>query len=272
VLRMGCHDFTLAAGEAGVTSAEPTPAIPPAWPEDALRICKEAVFADAIAGKLADTPLLSVKEAQLVAFLLREKNSELRVRAFLCFLGLMAEWRRRTDAHAWFVAEAEKVSREDVRRAALRVEQAVQEWLWAFGGPGATVRDRSWGDTLAGAQSQAHRAVVARYGTRKAAKEIQRAASGSREPLTVCHGRKLRRLPNDVVRRVAPTFFERYPDGWLSSPHGDGCGMIIFDSALDRHPKRYCDSCEARAGLTLNAGLAKSALARLRKNWGVGRV
>jgi hypothetical protein len=263
---VAAHGFTLNVGEAAGTSAEPTGSTPPAWPEDALRVCQQVVFADAIAGQLADTALLTEKEARLVVFLLRERNGDLRIRAFLCFLGLMAEWRHRADVHAWYVAEAEEFSRDDVSQAAFRVEQAVQEWLWVFGGPGAIVRDRGWGDRLAGAQSQAHRAVVAREGSRNAAKEIQRAASGGKDPLTVCHGRRLRRLPNDAVRRVAPAFLERYPDGVLSSPHGDGCGMIILDSALDRHPKRYCDACEARAGLTLNAGLAKSALARLRKN------
>ena len=48
--------------------------------------------------------------------------------------------------------------------------------------------------------------------------------------------------------------------------YGDGCGLIIVDTSDVRPspPRKYCDRCLRKAGKTLDAGLAKNALAKLR--------
>jgi hypothetical protein len=244
------------------TSAEP----PPTWPVEALRICGRVVLADELAGKLAEVPLLTDKEARLVVFLLPVEKWGSQHRAFLYFLGLVVEWNRRAEGRAWFIERGEKFTREETKQAALRVERAVQEWLWFVGGPGSVIRDRQWAEKLWDAQSSSHRAVVAREGSRKTAKRLQVEASQGRQPLTLCLGRRMRRLPEDELRRTAPAYLQRFPDA-LVFGGGDGCFTIIPDSVEPRHPKKYCDRCAKRAGNTKNAGLTKTILKEPRRNW-----
>ena len=125
------------------------------------------------------------------------------------------------------------------------------------------VEDGRFRSALWDAQYQAHEAVAAR-GSRKLANEVQQEAAGKRFPLTVCRGRKFRRLPEDVLRADAPDLLEHYDENIVPLGYGDGCGRIILDTTEPRRPKIYCDRCAKKAGKTLNAGLAKTARARLR--------
>lgn len=155
---------------------------------------------------------------------------------------------------------------EQVLAAALDVERAVQVRLLAAGGTGAKLKSRH-ARTLWNAQYQAHTAVFRTTGYRKDAKAIQAEAAGEGQALTVCAGYQFRRLAEHVMRFNAPDMFtQEHPDHVPLVPlgEGDGCGMIMLDSSEPRTPKRYCPRCSARAGRTLNAGLAKSALARVR--------
>lgn len=175
---------------------------------------------------------------------------------------------RQREARDWFVRESAKWSVREVEAAAYCVEAAVQEQLSVFGGPGTFVADRRQAADLWEAQSQAHRAVFAVTQSRKRAKEIQRAAAGlNRQPLTICRGRRVRRVPEPDLRKVAPAYMKVRPDGAVWLGFGDGCGAIILDSLKPRHPKMYCDHCSARTGRTMNAGLVKHALARIRVHW-----
>jgi hypothetical protein len=83
--------------------------------------------------------------------------------------------------------------------------------------------------------------------------------------------RQRRFKPNheSVMRFNAPDMFtEEHPDyvPYLPLGYGDGCGLIIVDTSDVRpsQPRKYCDRCSRKAGKTLDAGLAKNALARLR--------
>ena len=152
---------------------------------------------------------------------------------------------------------------EETLAAAVAVETAVQERLRALG-EGATI-DRRFGRGLWQAQWQAREAVYAKTGERKVLQ--QRVADGS-PALTVCAGRARRRFPESVMRFNAPDMFtdDEHPGYVPFVPHGygDGCFAIIRDTTEPRRPKRYCAKCRSKDGLTLNAGLAKSSLARLR--------
>jgi hypothetical protein len=155
---------------------------------------------------------------------------------------------------------------DDVLAAALAVESGVQARLEAAGGGGARL-PRHIARWLWDAQWQAHRAVVAKTGKRKHAKQIQFEAAQGRWPLTVCVGHRFRRFPEHVLRFNAPDFLEDQPQGRVPLVllgYGDGCGLINFDSRQARQPNRYCERCAARAGKKPNAGLYKAALARLR--------
>ena len=72
------------------------------------------------------------------------------------------------------------------------------------------------------------------------------------------------------MRFNAPDMFtEEHPRlraTYVPLGYGDGCGLIIVDTSDVRPspPRKYCDRCRAKAGKTLDAGLAKNALARLR--------
>jgi hypothetical protein len=229
--------------KASETSAEPNFESP--W--DELRICSEVVSSDRLAAiSVDDVPLLTEDEkAALDPSLLEVARDRLAARRHFIALG-----------QAW--------TRPEVECAAFRVEHAVQERLWALGGPGAVVQDARFRAALWNAQYQAHEAVVAKTGSRVIAKAIQREASAGREPLTLCRGRQLRRLPEDVLRKHAPDLLEHYGDNIVPLGYGDGCGLITPDSHEPRPPKKYCERCRAKAGTTLNAGLAKTARARLR--------
>jgi hypothetical protein len=167
---------------------------------------------------------------------------------------------------------ARRHSVQEVRAATLRVEQAVQDRLWGLGGPGTVIGHVRYARGLWDAQWQAHSAVVAKTGSRKAAKILQQSAARGRSPLTVCVGRRQRRFkPNHatVMRLNAPDMFtEEHPDyvPYVPLGYGDGCGLIIADTSDVRPspPRKYCDRCGDRAGNTMNAGLAKNALAKLR--------
>jgi len=152
---------------------------------------------------------------------------------------------------------------EDVYAAALAVERAAQVQLRAAGGVGATLEMR-YARPLWNAQYQARQPVYAKAGKLK---ELQRRAADGSPALTVCVGYMFRRFPEHVMRFNAPDMFADENPGrvpLMPQGYGDGCGAIILDSTQPRRPKRYCDRCSARAGRTLNAGLAKSALARVR--------
>ena len=168
------------------------------------------------------------------------------------------------DVPAEIAHECRRHSVQNVCAAALRIEQAVQDRLWGLGGPGTVIGNRGYARALRNAQWQAHRAVVAKTGSRKEAKVRQQQAARRRPPLTVCCGRQLRRLPESVLRYNAPDLLEHYGENIVPLGDGDGCWTIILDSTEPRAPKTYCDRCARKAGNTMNAGLAKNALARLR--------
>jgi hypothetical protein len=152
----------------------------------------------------------------------------------------------------------ERHSLDDVFAAALRVEQAVQERLWAFGGPGTVMRDRRLMRALHDAQWQAHSAVYAVTGKRTTAKQLQLQAS-SGPPLTVCVGRRVRRLSPALLEYNAPDLFEDGASLVWAPNYGDGCGIIMEDTREPRAPKKECSRCRKRG-----PGPAKNALARLR--------
>jgi hypothetical protein len=170
-----------------------------------------------------------------------------------------------------------KHSVEVVLEAAECVERAVQEELVGRGGAGVVIDMRS-ARSLWNAQWQAHIAIAAKPQRRarhkarhKDAKELRmRAADG--QLFTVCVGYVFRRFDETTMRFNAPDMFdeENYPGRVPLVPlgDGDGCGLIIDDGKMGKPgpPKRYCDRCSAKAGRTMNAGLAKNALARLRRS------
>ena len=178
---------------------------------------------------------------------------------------LVDEKEERREAREFFASEW-AYGQDEVKAAALSVETAAQLELQRLGGIGAVVEDKRLGLAIWNAQSQAHRAVFAVTGGRTAAKEIQRHAAGEQQPLTLCRGKLIRKLPVDELRRVAPAYLERFPDGavWVG---GDGCFTIIADSSEPRHPNQYCQRCSKRTGRTRNAGLTKAAIKRIRRGW-----
>jgi hypothetical protein len=194
-----------------------------------------------------------------------EPWDELRV----CREAVLGDWDD-VPVPAEIARECRRHSVQEVCAAALRVEQAVQDRLWGLGGPGTVIGDVRYARGLCDAQWQAHSAVVAKTGRRKRAKEIQKEAANGRPPLTVCCGRQLRRLPEEVLRYNAPDLLEHYGENIVPLGSGDGCWTIIIDSTKERPPKKYCDRCARKAGKTMNAGLAKNALARLRASRKLG--
>jgi hypothetical protein len=253
---MSAHDTSLQPVFRWATSAEPS----------GLGICREVVFANAVAGDLADMPLLTPVQASWAMGLLRllqgGEVDPARIYSRFLLIGVIATMNR--EARRALFRDASAHTPKEVISAARDVETVVQDRLWLLGGPGVVVDDRTLTAELWEAQSQAHRAVVAVTGSRKAAKETQRSAAGDRTPLTVCRGRKYRQVPEIELRRRAAAYLQKYPDGWLVNSLGDGCGMIILDTPESRHPKTYCEHCAKRAGKTMNAGLTKHAFARLR--------
>jgi hypothetical protein len=181
---------------------------------------------------------------------------ELRV----CRETVLADW----DEVPGEIADECRHSVQEVRAAGLRVERAVQERLRALGGPGVTITDRRYMRGLWDASWQRYRAIVAVTGRPLEAKVIQREAAAGRPPLSVCAGRRVRRLPEHVLRNNAPDIWEDGGSLIWAAAYGDGCGVIILDSSEPRPPNKYCEDCAKKAGNTMNAGLAKNALARLR--------
>jgi hypothetical protein len=248
------------------TSAEPNHFDSP-W--DELHICQETVLANMVAD-LGDVPLLTSEELGWCRILLRPTVAELpRARWFVRIYLLSASRKLARDAVA-----AERGSIRDrpiprlnpevVKTAAFRVERAVQDRLWHLGGPGSVIGDPRYARALWDAQWQAHRAVVAKTGRPKQAKDLREAAAHGRRSLTVCCGRQLRRLPEDVLRKHAPDLLEHYGENIVPLGYGDGCWAIILDTTEPRPPQKYCDRCDQKAGNTMNAGLAKNARAKLR--------
>jgi hypothetical protein len=166
--------------------------------------------------------------------------------------------------------ECRRHSVQEVRAAALRVEQAVQDRLWALGGPGTVIGHVRYARGLWDAQWQAHRAVVAKTGFLKEARRLRQKAVRGKPLLTICCGRRLRRLPEEVLRYNAPDLLEHYGENIVPLGLGDGCWTITLDSTKERAPKKYCDRCARKAGNTMNAGLARNALARLRASRKLG--
>jgi hypothetical protein len=186
---------------------------------------------------------------------------ELSAALVTCQEAVLADW---DDLRVEMLRVFRSRSVREVCDAALGVEQAVQDRLWCAGGPGSAIGDAGYARRLWDAQWQAHRAVQAKTGFRKVAKDLQRRAAGDRLPLTVCCGHRLRRLPAAVLAYNAPDVLEHYGENIVPLGFGDGCGAIFPDSSEPRAPKLYCAACSEKAGRTLNAGLAKNALARLR--------
>jgi hypothetical protein len=236
------------SGGGGSTSAEPNFALPAPnyWPAVELNICRYTVIAD------------SHPEVDSVALL---------------------------DFYDPAVGP-DAPSSGAVLNAAAIVMAAVQQRLRAVGGAGAMLPPHH-GRALWDANWQAHAAVVARTGQPKRAKEIRDGAAGEHEALSVCVGRRARRFSwsrkedtrflehEFVLRSNAPYVFRKddppgyVPLVWLG--YGDGCGLIFADTRLPkpltRMPKRYCDRCAKKAGNNpRTAGLAKHALARLKRN------
>jgi hypothetical protein len=183
------------------TSAEPA-----LDPRAELRICRAIVLADVI----EDIPLLTPAELEQACALIDSEPSKVRD---------LVQSRKET-RHA-FLHDALAYRPREVTAAALVVEEAVQDLLWHLGGPGSTIAIKRWAMELWDAQWQAHRAVFAKTGSRMLAKDAQRKAARGRSPLTVCVGRKLRRLPEDELRRHAPDVLEH---GWLE----DGDDNIVW--------------------------------------------
>lgn len=250
---MCAHDLRLPRAQSALTSAEPGADDP--W--DELQTCRHVVFANAIAGPLHDVPPLTAEEVATFRSCRLAGDVEGAVAVFL-----MAKERK--EARAWFVEEARRWSLQDVLAAAERVEAAVQARLWEAGGPGGTIADQRYARSLWEAQSQAHRAVLAKDGRRKIAKDVQRRASAGRPPLTVCCGRRMQRLPIEVLRKHAPDLLEHYGENIVPRGTGDHCGAIILDSSEPRAPKKYCARCRGRVGNTMNHGFSKRALAVLK--------
>jgi hypothetical protein len=178
----------------------------------------------------------------------------------VCEETVLGDWRETPEPIA---RDYQSHSMATVEEAALTVERAAQNRLWELGGPGAVIQNRGLARRIADAQYQSHQAMRAKTGARKPAKEVQRRAARGRVPLTVCVGRRLRRLPEHVLRFNAPDLLEYYGDNivWVGS---DGCGTIFADTNEPRLPKLYCPRCARKAGNTMNAGLVKNALHRLR--------
>jgi hypothetical protein len=242
---MCAHDPSVPRFRRGSTSAEPL--LAPA--AKALRVCQKVVLAARLE-EWNDVPLLTEQEHATKAQADLDSLREL--------VGLK---RARQEVREWYVRRGQRRPLSVAVAAALRVERSVQEAYWHFGGPGAVIPLRE-ARILWDAQYQAHEAIVVR-GSRKLAKKIQRQAAGDQEPLSVCCGHRLRRLPEDVLRKHAPDLLEHYGDNIVPLGAGDGCGRIILDSREFRPPKRYCDRCSARAGKTMNAGLVKNTRKRL---------
>jgi hypothetical protein len=184
-----------------------------------------------------------------------------------------------TVSRDWYGHELPAQEVEAVLAAAERVERGVQERLEALGGLGTVIDLRS-ARALWNAQWQAHMAIVAKAQSRRPHKDAQKLRAGTargRVSLTVCVGYVFRRFDRVTMRLAAPDMFdeENYPGRVPLVPLGcgDGCGRIIEDRGMGKPgpPKRYCDGCAAKAGRTMNAGLTKNALARLRAGRKRGR-
>jgi hypothetical protein len=227
------------------TSAEPNVDSP--W--DELEICKAVVLGEALAFSLRDVPLLTDSEEE------HARKSDNKVLREYC-----ATKAARLASRPAYIHEGRQWSDEDVAAAVVRVEAAVQQRLCP-GGLGETIADHGYARALRDAQRIANNAAAIRYG-QKAAKELRNRAGSPL--LTVCCGRKFRRLPDDVLRKHAPDLLEHYGDNIVSLGYGDGCWKIICDTTEPRPPKKYCAGCRAKAGITMNAGLAKNARKRLR--------
>jgi len=219
------------------------------------------VLAYRLDDELREVPLLTHEELalrdELVAGRLTGPDARRTARELLRLK------RERQEARAWYLQRGARHPARVVVAAAMRVERAAQEAFWRFGGVESFVRLRD-ARILWDAQYQAHEAVVARL-SRRQAKEIQREAAGDRDPLTVCVGKRLRRLPQRVLAKHAPDLLEHYKENIVPLGAGDGCGVIFVDTLAERTPKMYCERCRKQAGNTMNAGKAKNARARLRK-------
>jgi hypothetical protein len=96
------------------------------------------------------------------------------------------------------------------------------------------------------AQSDAAKAFRLSVGTAGEAKRLQAAAAGG-TPLTVCVGRRLRRLPQDIGDQLDPLGeVEEYRIPTLTwIRNGDGCGIVMPDEDRSRF-RWYCNRCRKR--------------------------
>jgi len=260
---MSAHDFTVPEARGHSTSAEPNDV------RADLSLCQEVVLADALGGSLGDVPLIAPAGlGWLWCRLLLNPHKSIPAKEWGRLLRLTVnlahvhEYARASLRRDGLSGQLASRGKQDVMAAALRVEGAVQLRLWELGGPGATTGLRE-ARYLHNLQEAAHAAVVAVTGQRKEAKAIQRKAAGERDALTVCVGKRLRRLPEDVLVKHAPDLLEHYGENIVPLGHGDGCGVIILDPLLERRPKMYCEQCRKQTGNTMNSGKAKNARRRL---------
>jgi hypothetical protein len=226
---MCAHDFIVRRWRLDGTSAEPDEF------DAALIICQETAMRDALENGDLDEGLGESDPYKLAA-----KRAE-------------------------FVDLFPRHSFRDVRSAAFVVECVAQLRLRELGGPGPVVRPATFARRLNDAQGQAHRAIFAfTRPARLPAKLIQQRAATPKPPLTLCCGKRLRRLPELVLRYNAPDLLKYYGENIVPLGSGDGCFVIVEDTREPRLPRAYCDRCAKKAGRTMNAGLVKNALARLR--------
>jgi hypothetical protein len=150
----------------------------------------------------------------------------------------------------------------EVELAALAVYRAVHAYLEPR--EGCTLPPRLVG--MVSDPPNTARLAVEQVSKRKRAKELQLEASGDR-PLTVCLGRRLRRLPE--LRQHVPAFIEKYEDGVEPSTTDvidgpDGCMRVVADSPSLRPPAfaRYCPDCQDRS-----SEIRRKRLRRIKLSW-----
>lgn len=228
------HADIQAARRSRSTSAEPDEV-------KALQICQEVLLAQLVTD-CHELPVKHSREENETALWLLRRGDKREAQEYLHI-----KKREHYAARNAFIQDGQRWAQADVLRAALVVERAVQARLVEAGGVDA-VLPATYARKLWDAQWQAHRAVVLVLGDRgghKRAKELQIEAATGVAPLTVCVGRRIRRLPEATLRKHAPDLLEHYGENIVPLGNGDGCFTIMEDGGLGRPspPKAYCQRC-----------------------------